>query len=75
MGSGWIKIILFITCYNTSFSSPELKAQVSFSDCLISSKHGTEYLLVMGVQFCSNEGLRPFPRGDNYEIAKIHRGN
>ena len=21
---------------------------------------------------CSNEGPRPFPRGDNYEIAKIH---
>ena len=24
------------------------------------------------IQFCSNEMLNPFPRGDNYEIAKIH---
>ena len=24
-----------------------------------------------GIQVCSNEGPRPFPRGDNYEIAKI----
>ena len=26
-----------------------------------------------GIQVCSNEGLRPFPRGDTYEIANIHR--
>ena len=25
-----------------------------------------------GIQDCSTEGLRPFPRGDNNEIAKIH---
>ena len=25
-----------------------------------------------GDSICSNEGPRPFPRGDNYEIAKIH---
>ena len=24
----------------------------------------------MGIQVCSNEGPRPFPKGDNYEIAK-----
>ena len=24
-----------------------------------------------GIQVCSNEGPRPFPRGDNYKIAKI----
>ena len=24
----------------------------------------------MGIQICSNEGSRPFPKGDNYEIAK-----
>ena len=23
-------------------------------------------------QVCTNEGPRPFPREDNYEIAKIH---
>ena len=27
---------------------------------------------VKGIQFSSNEGPRPFPREDNYEIAKIH---
>ena len=26
----------------------------------------------MGIQVYSDKGPRPFPRGDNYEIAKIH---
>ena len=26
----------------------------------------------MGIQVCSNDGPRPFPRGDNKKIAKIH---
>ena len=30
---------------------------------------------VKGIQICSNEGPLPFPRGDNYEIAKIHWQN
>ena len=25
-----------------------------------------------GIEVCSNEGSHPFPRGDNYEIVKIH---
>ena len=25
---------------------------------------------VLGTQVCSNEGLRPFPRGNNFEMAK-----
>ena len=33
---------------------------------------GTKHPWVKGIQVCSNEGLRSFPRGDNYEIAKIH---
>ena len=84
-------------------SSPELKAQVSFSDhlssvvclsvwlsvCLsvcklfififfsrttepISNKLGIKHPRVKGIQVCSNEGPCPFPRGDNYEKAKIH---
>ena len=91
--------------YNFIFiSSPELKAQVSFSDhlssiclsvCLsvrlsvnfsnfhlllrttgpISTKLGTKHPWVKGIQVCSNEGPRPFPRGDNYEIAIIHWRN
>ena len=28
-----------------------------------------------GTQVCSNEGFRPFPRGDNYKITKIHWQN
>ena len=31
------------------------------------------HLWMMGIQFCSNEGPRPFPRGDKYEIAKIKK--
>ena len=38
----------------------------------ISTKLGTNHLLVKGIQVCSTEGLCPFPRGDNYKIAKIH---
>ena len=29
----------------------------------------------MGIQISSNEGLRPFPRRDNKEIAKLHCQN
>ena len=76
-------------------SSPEPKAQVSFSDhnlfvvrrCCklftflffsrttgpISTKLGTNHPLVKGFQICSNDGPCPFPRENNYEIAKIHR--
>ena len=41
----------------------------------ISTKHGSKHPWVEGIQVCSNEGPRPFPRGDNYEIVKIHRWN
>ena len=37
----------------------------------ISTKLNTEHLSVKRIQVCSNEGSHPFPRGDNYEIAKI----
>ena len=66
------------------FSSPELKAQVSFSDHLssvrrttgpISTKLGIKHPWVKGIQVCSNDGPRPLPRGDNYEISKIHWQN
>ena len=33
---------------------------------------GTTHPWVKGIQICSNEGSRPFPRGDHYEIEKIH---
>ena len=38
-------------------------------------KLGTKHSWVTGIQVCSNEGHRPFPKGDNCEIAKIHRRN
>ena len=36
-------------------------------------KLGTMHPWVKGIQFCSNEGLCPFSKGNNFEIAKIHR--
>ena len=41
----------------------------------ISTKLGTKHPWVKGIQVCSNEGSRHFPRGDNYEIVKIHWRN
>ena len=38
----------------------------------ILSKLCTKHSWVMGIQICSYEGPRPFPRGYNKEIAKIH---
>ena len=37
----------------------------------IFTKLGTKHPWLMGTQVCSNEGSRPFPRKENYEIAKI----
>ena len=33
---------------------------------------GTKHPFVKGIQVCSNEGPRPFARGDKKEIAKIY---
>ena len=41
----------------------------------ISTKLGTMNPWMEGIQVCSNAGPHPFPRGDNYEIAKIHWNN
>ena len=38
----------------------------------ISIKLGTKHPWVKGNQVCSNKGPCPFPRGNNYDIAKIH---
>jgi hypothetical protein len=59
--------------------SPELKAQVSYSDCLLSvvslsvnfynfyfsSRFGTNHPWGEGTQVCSNEEQHPSLRGDN----------
>ena len=41
----------------------------------ISTVLTTKHPWVKGIQVCWNEGSRPFPRGDNYEIVKIHWQN
>ena len=41
----------------------------------ISTKLGTNHSWVQGIQVCSNERTRPFPRGDNKEITNIHWRN
>ena len=38
----------------------------------ISTKLGTNLLWMKGIHVCSKEVSSPFPRGDNYKIAKIH---
>ena len=43
---------------------------------LILAKIGTKHSWVKGIQVCSNEGMFPFPRGDqNSKIVKIHKRN
>ena len=41
----------------------------------ISTKLGTKHSWMKKIQVSSNEGLHPFQRGDNNEIAKIHWWN
>ena len=41
----------------------------------IATKHGKKHPWVMGILVCSNEGSRPFPKGDNYETVKMHWWN
>ena len=41
----------------------------------ISTKLGTKHPWVKGIQVRTNEGPRPFQRGDNYKTAKIHWRN
>ena len=41
----------------------------------ISIKRGTKHPWLNGIQAYSNKGQRPFPRGDNNQIAKIQRQN
>ena len=46
------------------------KIKESASTWPISIQLGTKHRWVKGIQVCSNEGPRPFPRGDNYEVPK-----
>ena len=42
---------------------------------IVSTKVSTMHPWVKGIQICSNEGPRPFPSGNNYQIVKIHWRN
>ena len=57
-----------------SLSSQTFHINIFFSRTTgpISIKLGTMFPWVKGIQVCSNEVPRPFPRGDNYKMAKIH---
>ena len=50
-------------------SSPEPLGQNHWANF---NQHKAIHSLVMKTKVCSNEGSHPFPRGDDYEIAKIH---
>ena len=50
----------------------KLKIFFSLTTGPISTNLGTMCPLVKGIQICSNEGPCPYPRGNNYEIAKKH---
>jgi hypothetical protein len=41
----------------------------------ISIKLGTNHPYVKGIQNCTNQGPRPFQRGDNHKNAKIWQGH
>ena len=43
--------------------------------CGILTLNITKHPWIKGIQVCSDEGPRPFPGRDNYEIAKIHWWN
>ena len=50
--------------FTFSFSAPKQLPQPT--------KLGTKHFWMKGIQVCSDEGSCPFPRADNYGIAKIH---
>ena len=52
-----------------------LKILFSRTTWPISTKFGTKHPWVMRTQVCSNEGPCIFPRGDSYQIVKIHWRN
>ena len=92
----WVAFTFYFTIFSIYFSSPEPKAQMSFSDQNLSivvvvnfshfhillQNHWANFnqtwhkaYLGKGDSSLFSEGLRPFPRGDNYEIVKIHWQN
>ena len=72
-----LKWAFLITCRPSSVCKLFTFSSSSREPCTgpVSTKLGTKHPWVKGIQVCSNEGPRPFPRGDNYEIVKIHWRN
>ena len=58
--------------YEIAGSITKFKKIFSRTTGPISIKLGTRHHWMMRIQVCSNEGSHLFPRGDNYERAKIH---
>ena len=55
-----------------SFYSKKIKIFFSRTPWTIWTKLGTKHPWVHGIQVCSNEGPRLFPRGDNGENVKLY---
>ena len=68
------QVTFLIACFVVR---PSVRPSVFFSRTTgpILTKLGTMHLWVKGIQIYINEGPSPFPRGDYYEIAKIHWRN
>ena len=73
----WRALLLSKGRYITKYRKYICHLEIFFSKTTepISTKLSTIHPLVMGIQVYSNEWPRPFPRGDNYEIAKTHWWN
>ena len=68
----FINRYIYVKCgLHVTFYSKYLKIFFSRTTGPIWTKLGTKYPWVKGIQVCSKEVPRPFPGGDNYEIAKI----
>ena len=59
----------------TKIHKQNLKILFSRTTDPISTNFGTKHPWVKGIQVCSNEGPHPLSRGDNSEIAEIHKRN
>ena len=66
-----VVVVVVVVVVDVNFSHFHFLLQNHWANFNQYTKHPWE----KGIQVCSNEGHRPFPRGDNYEIVKIHWWN
>ena len=62
-----LKWAFLITCRSSS-----VRSSVNFSHFHLTTKLGTKYPWVKGIQVCSNKEPRPSQRGGNREIIKMN---